>query len=146
MHLMSGSFAPKHKNGSEVCCSLVAIEPTHDNVTSMLVEFKWRSLSDRCTDTQFCLFYKTFLHVLVAVPMPRYVVHPRVSTRHSKVKKTTKISNQYNQVPHLTKDIIWESGKTTKKHHTQENKRSVLSQQVNTKLQGADKTVLWRQT
>ena len=28
-----------------------------------------------------------------------------------KVKKTAKIRNQYNQVPHLTRDTIWESDK-----------------------------------
>ena len=37
-----------------------------------------------------------------------------------KVKKA-KIRNRYNQVPHLTRDTIWESDKTSRKHHTQEN-------------------------
>ena len=37
-----------------------------------------------------------------------------------KVKKA-KIRNQYNQVPHLTWDTIWESNKNTRKHHTQES-------------------------
>ena len=32
-----------------------------------------------------------------------------------------KIRNQYNQVPHLTWDTIWESDKNSRKHHTQEN-------------------------
>ena len=35
-----------------------------------------------------------------------------------KVKKT-KIRN--NQVPHLTRDTIWESDKNTRKHHSQES-------------------------
>ena len=53
-----------------------------------------------------------------------------------KVRKKAKIRNQYNQVPHLTQNTLWESDK-----HTQENitykkaNRSVLSQQVTTRLQ-----------
>ena len=39
----------------------------------------------------------------------------------STVKKKAKRRNLYNQVPHLTKDTIWESGKNTRKHHTQES-------------------------
>ena len=31
-----------------------------------------------------------------------------------------KITNQYNQVPHLTQDTTWESDKNTIKHHKQE--------------------------
>ena len=31
-----------------------------------------------------------------------------------------KIRNQYNQVPQLTRDTIWESDKNTIKHNTQE--------------------------
>ena len=42
-----------------------------------------------------------------------------------KVRKKAKIRNQYNQVPHLTKDTIWESDKSSRKHHIQE------SQEVN---------------
>ena len=30
-----------------------------------------------------------------------------------KVRKTAKIKNRYNQVPHLTQDTTWESNKTT---------------------------------
>ena len=37
-----------------------------------------------------------------------------------KVRKTAKIRNQYNQVPHLTQDIKWESGIITIRHHKQE--------------------------
>ena len=37
------------------------------------------------------------------------------------VKKKAKIRNRYNQVPHLTRDTIWESDKNTRKHHTQES-------------------------
>ena len=39
--------------------------------------------------------------------------------------KKTKISHQYNQVPHLTRNTILESDKGSRKHHTQE------SQEVN---------------
>ena len=48
--------------------------------------------------------------------------------------------NPYNQIPHLTQDTIWENNKkNTRKHHIQERaKRSVLSQQVITRLQGTD--------
>ena len=51
----------------------------YDSVTSMLGELGWRSLEDRRTDARLCLFYK-IVHGLVAVPMPPYVVHPRVFT------------------------------------------------------------------
>ena len=37
-----------------------------------------------------------------------------------KIKKVAKISNRYNQVPHLPQDTIWESDKKTIKHHKQE--------------------------
>ena len=56
---------------------------TYDSVTSMLGDLGWRSLEDRRTDARLWLFYK-IVHGLVAVPMPPYVVHPRVFTRHSK--------------------------------------------------------------
>ena len=32
-----------------------------------------------------------------------------------KVRKKANIGNRYNQLPHLARDTIWESGKTTKK-------------------------------
>ena len=39
----------------------------------------------------------------------------------TKVRKNAKIRNQYNQVPHLTKDTTWESDKKHKKtFHTSE--------------------------
>ena len=31
------------------------------------------------------------------------------------------MKNRYNQVPHLTQDTIWESGKNRNNHHTQES-------------------------
>ena len=34
-----------------------------------------------------------------------------------KIRKQVKIKNQYNQIPHLTQDIIWESDTNTIKHH-----------------------------
>ena len=39
--------------------------------------------------------------------------------RTIKERKKEKIRKQYNQVPHLTKEIIWESKKNTGKHHIQ---------------------------
>ena len=39
----------------------------------------------------------------------------------TKVMKNAKIRNRYNQVPHHTRDTIWESDKNTRKHHTQES-------------------------
>ena len=33
--------------------------------------------------------------------------------RIEKVRKMAKIRNRYNQVPHLTRDVTWESNKTT---------------------------------
>ena len=35
------------------------------------------------------------------------------SPQDIKVRKTARISNQYNQVPHLTQDTKWQSNKTT---------------------------------
>ena len=55
----------------------------YDSVSSMLGELGWRSLEDRRTDARLYLFYK-IVHSLVAVPLPSYVVHSQVSTRHSK--------------------------------------------------------------
>ena len=41
-----------------------------------------------------------------------------------KVRKKAKIRNQYNQIPHLTQDTIWESDKNTRKtSHTNTNNR-----------------------
>ena len=37
-----------------------------------------------------------------------------------RVRKGTKIRNQYKQVPHLTQNTTWESGKSTIKHHEHE--------------------------
>ena len=42
-------------------------------------------------------------------------------TIKDKVRKKAKIRNRYNQVPYLTKDAIWESGKNTRKRHIQES-------------------------
>ena len=39
----------------------------------------------------------------------------------TKAMKKAKIRNQYNQVPILTLDTIWESEKNTRKTHIQEN-------------------------
>ena len=54
-----------------------------------------------------------------------------------KVRKTAKIRNRYNQVPHLTKDTTWESSKTTITSQTRA-KRSALSEQVTTMQQWTD--------
>ena len=57
-----------------------------------------------------------------------------------KVRKKAKIRNQYNQLPHLLQDIIWESDKNKRKHDSQEGQEvSPLFQQVITMLQGIDK-------
>ena len=39
-------------------------------------------------------------------------------------RKKAKISNPYNQIPRLTQDTIWERGKDTRNHHTQENQKA----------------------
>ena len=44
-----------------------------------------------------------------------------LSINESEVRKKAKIRNRYNQVPRLTKDIVWESNKNTRKHHTHES-------------------------
>ena len=44
----------------------------------------------------------------------------RKSNYSKKVRKTAKIRNQYNQVPHLTQDTTWESDKITIRRHKQE--------------------------
>ena len=38
-----------------------------------------------------------------------------------KVRKKATIRNQYNQVPHLTQDTVWESDKINNKRHIQES-------------------------
>ena len=55
---------------------------SYDSVSDMLGDLGWRSLKDRRTDSRLCLFYK-IVHGLVAVPLPPYVVHTQVFTRHS---------------------------------------------------------------
>ena len=51
------------------------------------------------------------------------------------------IRNQYNQVPHLTKDTIWEMDKKPKENIKYKRaKRSALSQQLTTRLQETDMT------
>ena len=55
---------------------------SYDSVSDMLCDLGWRSLEDRRTDSRLCLFYK-IVHGLVAVPLPPYVVHTQVLTRHS---------------------------------------------------------------
>ena len=55
---------------------------SYDSVSDMLGDLGWRSLEDRRTDSRLCLFYK-IVHGLVAVPLPPYVVHTQVFTRHS---------------------------------------------------------------
>ena len=42
------------------------------------------------------------------------------------VRKTAKIRNQYNQVPHLTQDTIWESDKITIRHHKHQPRGQIL--------------------
>ena len=55
---------------------------SYDSVSDMLGDLGWRSLEDRRTDSRLYLFYK-IVHGLVAVPLPPYVVHTQVFTKHS---------------------------------------------------------------
>ena len=55
---------------------------SYDSVSDMLGDLGWRSLDDKRTGSRLCLFYK-IVHGLVAVPLPPYVVHTQVFTRHS---------------------------------------------------------------
>ena len=43
-------------------------------------------------------------------------------------KMKAKIKSQYNQVSYLAQDTIWESGKNTGKHNTQESQEVSLFQ------------------
>ena len=53
---------------------------------------------------------------------------------NAKVKQRAKTRNQYNQVPQLTRDTIWESDKIQENTTHKRSKRSALSQQVITCL------------
>ena len=53
-----------------------------------------------------------------------------------------KYQESINQVPHLTQHIIWESDKTLENITYKRVKRSALSQQMTTKLQGTSKTIM----
>ena len=53
-----------------------------------------------------------------------------LSLLHLKTRKKAKIRNQYNHVPHLTKDTVGESNKNTRKHQKQQFQEVSLSQQV----------------
>ena len=55
------------------------------------------------------------------------------------MKKKANIRNRYNQVPHLSRDTIRESDKTTRKHHIQE------SQEVSPFPEGDQKATRYRQ-
>ena len=49
-------------------------------------------------------------------------------------KNATTTRNNYNQIPHLTQDITWESYKNTSKHHSQKSRRvQPLFQQMTTR-------------
>ena len=52
------------------------------SVTKMLQSLGWRSLEQRRSDSQLCLFYK-IIFGLVAIDMPPYVVHPSRILRNS---------------------------------------------------------------
>ena len=74
----------------------------------------------------------------------------RTVKQHHKSKdwltiKKAKIRNRYNQVPHLTRDTIWESDKTQENIKHKSAKRSARAQQVITRLRGTDKTPYQRQ-
>ena len=55
---------------------------SYDSVSDRLGDLGCRSLEDRRTYSRLCLFYK-IVHGLVAVPLPPYVMHTQVFTRHS---------------------------------------------------------------
>ena len=61
------------------------------------------------------------------------------------VKNKAKISNRYNQVPHLTQDTAWKSDNITTNVTNRRAKKSALSQQVATRLHNTDKTIWQRQ-
>ena len=57
----------------------------------------------------------------IMAPFPKInVLSLKSRARSLKVKKKAKTRNQFNQVPNLTRVTIWESGKHTRKYHTQE--------------------------
>ena len=58
-----------------------------------------------------------------------------------KVGKVSKFWNRYNQVPHLTKDTLWESDKYTKTLDTGVPRSQLFYQQVTTRLHDTDKTI-----
>ena len=47
----------------------------------------------------------------------------RISTPLDKVRKTARIWNQYNEVPHLTQDTIWESDENLRRQQTQQSQK-----------------------
>ena len=57
------------------------------------------------------------------------------------VRKAAKTRKRYNHIPHLTWNTIWESEKTHENITYIRPKRSTLSQQVTTSLQGRDNAV-----
>ena len=58
-----------------------------------------------------------------------------------KVEKEAIVWNQYNQVPHLTQDTVWESDKYTKNIRYRRAKKSAFSLQLTTRLHDTDKTI-----
>ena len=67
------------------------------------------------------LFYFLFLKIQNCVLRTIQNLLHHLMQDAIKVKRRAKIRNQYNQVPHLTWDTIWESDKNTRKHNTQES-------------------------
>ena len=64
------------------------------------------------------------IYELVTGPeQPRYVV----LCVQNGLRKGAKIRNQYNQVPHLTKDTKWESNNHTISHRKRESRGQSLS-------------------
>ena len=85
----------------------------------------------------FWVMYGTRLYLIESIPdlcLPLYFT----ISRESSGSKTAKIRNRYNQILHLTQATIWESDKNTRKQTYKRAKRSSLSQQVTTRLQGTD--------
>ena len=68
------------------------------------------TVADECGRAQVELYTREYIHG----------IHKK-EYRQIKVRKTAKIRNQYNQVPHLTHDTTCKSDKTTIRQHIQES-------------------------
>ena len=87
--------------------------------------------SFRCFEGAVSPKYESSIHCSSSVPSNTFniktiiVIHSFAFSRSKRAKKA-KIRNRYNQVPHLTRDTIWESDKNTRKYHTKESQEVSL--------------------